>query len=103
LNTITFSSSLEEIQVVTEKQIREEQDSPWEVILFNDEVHSCEEVVFQIRKATGLGLQAASQVMMKAHSEGLAVCYSNSLEKCERVAAILCEIRLIVEVLRVTG
>lgn len=93
-------SSLEETENITDHQSKEEQDLPWEVILFNDEMHSCEEVVFQIQKATGAGLEAATQVMLKAHFEGLAICYSGQLDKCERVATILREINLIVEVLR---
>jgi len=93
-------SSLEETKDIQENELREDADFPWEVILFNDEVHSCDEVVFQIQKATGVGLQEATQVMLKAHNEGLAICYCGPLDKCERVAEILREISLIVEVLR---
>ncbi len=93
-------SALEESKHISARHLKEKQGFPWEVILFNDEVHSCDEVVFQIQKATGVGLEAATQVMMKVHLEGLAICYAGPLEKCERVALVLREISLIVEVLR---
>lgn len=92
--------TLQETQAGSALKLKEERDAPWEVILFNDEVHSCDEVVFQIQKATGLGFPAATQVMMKAHLEGLAICYSGPLDKCEHVVTILREIALIVELLR---
>ncbi|MBM3463988.1 MAG: ATP-dependent Clp protease adaptor ClpS [Armatimonadetes bacterium] len=71
---------------------------PWKVILYNDDVHSMDEVVFQIQKATGASLEKATMIMEEAHRCGRAVAYSGSKENCQKVAAVLRQIRLQVEV-----
>ncbi len=75
-----------------------EEDYPWQVIIFNDEIHSFDEVIFQIQKATGASLQAAFEVTMEIHTKGRAVCYEGALTRCEKIASILREISLHVEV-----
>lgn len=67
---------------------------PHNVILFNDENHSMDEVVTQIQKATGCGVRQAVTVMMEAHNNGRAIVFSGGLERCEHVEAVLNEIRL---------
>ena len=66
------------------------------VILFNDEVHSMNEVVTQIQKATGYSLEKAEAIMFEAHTTGQAIVYSGSREDCERVAGVLARIALVV-------
>ena len=67
---------------------------PHNVILFNDESHSMEEVSKQIMKATQCGAGKAFQVMMEAHKNGRAIVFSGGLERCELVESILAEIQL---------
>jgi len=67
---------------------------PWNVILLNDDVHSLEEVVVQVVRATSCKLQVAEAITWEAHSRGEAVCYTGSRERCELVASILEEIDL---------
>jgi ATP-dependent Clp protease adapter protein ClpS len=67
---------------------------PWNVILFNDDVHSFEEVILQLQKATGCSLERAGAIAQEAHNNGKAVCFTGPLERCEIVAAKLYEIRL---------
>ncbi len=71
---------------------------PWQVIIFNDEVHTFDEVIFQIQKATGASLQAAFEITVEIHTQGRSICFEGSLTECERVANILREISLSVEV-----
>ncbi|HXN06056.1 MAG TPA: ATP-dependent Clp protease adaptor ClpS [Nitrospiria bacterium] len=73
-------------------------DHPWNVILYNDDVHSLEEVISQVQKATGASLENAIAITLEAHASGRAICFSGSLEECNKVANILKEIRLHVEV-----
>jgi ATP-dependent Clp protease adapter protein ClpS len=75
-----------------------ELDNPWQVVLFNDEVHSFDEVILQIQKATGYALERAVELTIRVHEKGKALIYVGSKEKCERVSAILQKIRLIVQV-----
>jgi len=71
---------------------------PWNVILYNDDVHSFEEVIFQVQKATGFALERAVEITLEAHQTGRAVCFTGDLDTCNRVAGILKEIRLHVEI-----
>ena len=63
-------------------------------ILFNDEVHSMDEVTLQIMKAITCTLQEAMNIMLEAHKNGRAVVCSGHKERCEHAAAVLEEIRL---------
>lgn len=83
-----------------EKDIDAEKQTvrPWKVILYNDDVHTMDEVVFQLQKATGCSLERATMIMSEAHMRGRAVCYEGAKEECQKVAAVLRQIRLQVEV-----
>jgi ATP-dependent Clp protease adaptor protein ClpS len=87
---------LELAEVNTEQ--KEELDNPWQVVLFNDEVHSFDEVILQIQKATGYSLERAAEITLRVHNNGKAVVYIGSKEDCEKVAGVLNQIRLIVQV-----
>jgi ATP-dependent Clp protease adaptor protein ClpS len=70
---------------------------PWVVILYNDDWHPYDQVVFQVQKATGCSLEEAEWITHEAHTQGRAIAYSGTQEECERVANVLREIRLQVE------
>lgn len=78
----------------TDIRIRE----PWKVILYNDDIHTFDEVIVQLRKATGCTDEQAAKIAFEAHMKGKAVAYSGSFEKCFKVMGILREIQLIVEI-----
>lgn len=71
---------------------------PWQVILFNDEVHSFDQVILQVQKATGCGLKEATRITFEAHMNGKSVAFRGEFADCHRVAGILREIQLIVEI-----
>lgn len=73
-------------------------NTPWKVLLFNDEVHSFEEVILQVQKATECSLLQASKITLEAHQKGKAMVYSGEFAECLKVAGILREIQLIVEI-----
>jgi ATP-dependent Clp protease adapter protein ClpS len=81
-----------------EEQDKTAKGSPWRVILFNDEVHSFDEVILQVQKATGVSLKTAFEITLEAHTMGRAVCFAGLLPDCERVAGILRQIDLHVEI-----
>ena len=70
---------------------------PWIVILYNDDHHSVDEVVFQVQKATGCSLEKAVGITLEAHTRGRAVAYEGTQQDCEKAAAVLRQIRLQVE------
>jgi ATP-dependent Clp protease adaptor protein ClpS len=81
--------------------VDEEQEArtrrPWIVILYNDDHHAFDEVVFQVQKATGCSLEEAEWITYEAHTSGRAIAYTGTMEECERVAGVLRQIRLQVE------
>ena len=74
--------------------------NPWQVVLFNDEVHSFDEVILQIQKATGASLEKAAELTLRVHHKGRAVVFYGPRDACLRVAGILQQIQLTAEVER---
>ncbi|MCW8803583.1 MAG: ATP-dependent Clp protease adaptor ClpS [Ignavibacteriaceae bacterium] len=64
------------------------------VILFNDDLHTFEEVIAQIIKATKCSFIEARDKTFEVHVNGKAVVYSGKLADCLRVSGILEEILL---------
>ena len=71
---------------------------PAKVILFNDEVHTFEEVITQLIKAIRCGQQKAESLAWEAHNSGRAIVYSGELPKCMEVSGILEEIELMTQI-----
>ena len=70
----------------------------WRVVLFNCDCHTFDEVERQLQKAVHCGLSAARSLSWEVHSKGSAVVYEGPRERCEAVAAVLEDIKLIVKV-----
>ncbi|HET8759892.1 MAG TPA: ATP-dependent Clp protease adaptor ClpS [Nitrospiria bacterium] len=68
------------------------------VILYNDDVHAFDDVVRQVQRATGVSTEEAFAITLQAHEAGRAVCYVGSSDACDKVAGILREIALHVEI-----
>lgn len=70
------------------------------VFLFNCECHSFEDVITQLLKAVpGMTRPSAEELAWRVHTQGLAEVYRGGTSECERVAKILGETGLIVQVL----
>ncbi|HXZ43327.1 MAG TPA: ATP-dependent Clp protease adaptor ClpS, partial [archaeon] len=75
-------------------------DGGSKVFLFNCDCHSFEEVIVQLLKAVpGMTRPLAEELAWRAHTQGLAEVYRGSASECDRVAKILGETGLIVQVL----
>ena len=68
------------------------------VILYNDEWHGVDEVVVQVMKACECQWEEALRITEEAHFKGRAVCFRGPRPKCQKVAAVLREIKLQCEV-----
>lgn len=68
------------------------------VILYNDDLHAFDDVVRQVQKATGVSTEDAFAITLQAHEAGRAACYAGSHDACVKVADILREIGLHVEI-----
>ncbi|TNE73650.1 ATP-dependent Clp protease adaptor ClpS [bacterium] len=89
---------LVELDLIEKLEQKNELKAPWNCILFNDDFHTFDEVIYQIMIATGYVQEKAEQIAMNAHSAGKAVVYSGEAEECLRISAILEEIFLLTEV-----
>jgi len=69
-------------------------EGPLKVILFNDEVHTFDEVIAQLIKATGCSSTRAEGLAWEVHTTGKAVCFEGGLGDCLRVSGVLEEIGL---------
>lgn len=67
---------------------------PWNVILINDDWHTFDEVIVQLMKATNCTTDRAAEIAWVVHTQGEALCFTGSKERCELVADILEEIKL---------
>ncbi len=67
---------------------------PARAILFNDEIHTFDEVIAQIKKATGCDQAKAEALTWEVHQKGKSCVWEGTMERCLQVTNILEEIRL---------
>ena len=67
-------------------------------ILLNCSCHSFDEVENQLVKAIHCSLSKAREISWTVHTTGSAVVYTGPKERCEAVAMVLEDIRLVVKV-----
>lgn len=85
-----------EVDVLTEEQ--EEEDTPWRVILYDDDVHTFDEVIEQLIKALKCSASHAEELTFTVHNEGKAKVFEGSFEDCFEVNGVLKEIQLVTEI-----
>jgi ATP-dependent Clp protease adaptor protein ClpS len=69
------------------------------VFLFNCNCHTFDEVIHQLCKAIpGMTRGEAEEIAWRVHTQGLAEVYRGGRQECERVAKVLGETGLIVQV-----
>ena len=68
--------------------------SPAKVVLFNDELHTFDEVIGQIIKATGCDQSRAEALTWEVHNTGKAIVFEGAMPECVSVSSVLEEIEL---------
>lgn len=87
----TFSPKpIEDRQVRTDVLVQE----PSKVILFNDDVHSFEEVIDQLVKAIRCDTAKAEALTWEVHATGKAAVFEGTMDECVQVSGVLEEIAL---------
>lgn len=71
---------------------------PAKVVLFNDDIHTFDEVIGQLIKATRCTEERAGALAWEVHTTGRAVVYSGELVRCVEVSGILEEIQLMTQI-----
>jgi len=71
---------------------------PARVILFNDDIHTFDEVIAQLIKAIHCTAARAEALAMEVHTNGKAVVFGGELVRCMEVSAVLEEIKLMTQI-----
>ena len=87
-----------EREILVDTMEEELLDTPWTLILYDDDVHTFDEVIHQLIKALGCSMKRAEEITYVVHNEGKAVVYQGSFEECLKINAVLQEIQLITEI-----
>ena len=69
------------------------------VILFNDDWHTFDEVIFQLIKALGCNFEVARAYAFEVHVKGNSMVYSGEMKDCLKVSSVLEEIALSTQIL----
>lgn len=83
-----------EVEVLDYPEDENSTQHPCKVILFNDEIHTFDEVSSQIIKAIKCSTEKAEALTWEVHSKGKAVIFSGDMNECLRVSGVLEEIGL---------
>jgi ATP-dependent Clp protease adapter protein ClpS len=87
-----------EVDVLEEEQEDEDEETPWRVILYDDDIHTFDEVIEQLMKALKCNKSHAEELTYKVHNEGKAEVFEGSFEECFEVNGVLKEIQLVTEI-----
>ncbi len=98
LRPAQFATSNPEVESVTEEAVEERVDTPWRVILFNDEIHTFDEVINQLIKAVGCSTKQAEKHAWTVHTQGKDCVYEGRFDDCFRVQGVLREIQLVTQI-----
>ena len=84
-HTLSFAkeaSNEGDLETLAQEEVEEAIQTPWRLILYNDEVHTFEEVIQQLIKALKCGRGRAEELTLKVHSEGKAIVFEGEFEEC---------------------
>jgi len=68
--------------------------TPAKVILFNDEIHTFEEVIGQLIKALKCDTTRAEALTWEVHNSGKAAVFDGPMDQCVKISGVLEEIGL---------
>ncbi|MBO6584911.1 MAG: ATP-dependent Clp protease adaptor ClpS [Gracilimonas sp.] len=96
---VLSGTEVEETTETKEKEeVKDAVDTPWRLILYDDDIHTFDEVISQLMKATGCSLSEAEDKTWKVHNEGKALVHEGEFEECLRIDGVLKEIQLVTEI-----
>ena len=82
----------------TEVAVEDRVETPWRVVLYDDDVHTFDVVIVQVVKATGCTAERAARHAWTVHTEGKDCVYTGEFFECLRVQGVLREIQLVTEI-----
>lgn len=87
-----------ETETIEREETATQVDTPWRVILFDDDIHTFDEVIVQLMKATGCSAEQAERHAWTVHTQGKDCVYQGSFDECFRVQGVLREIQLVTQI-----
>jgi len=87
-----FNSHQTDQETITENKTTVE--IPGKVVLYNDDWHTFDEVIFQLMKAVNCSLVQARNFAFEVHFKGKAIVFTGGLTQCLKVSSVLEEIAL---------
>ncbi len=72
--------------------------TPWRVIVYDDDIHTFEDVILQLMKATGCSEQRAEKHAFTIDATGKDCVFEGDFFDCFRVQGVLREIQLVTEI-----
>lgn len=89
-----------DVDVLVEEDVADETrlGHPWRVVLYDDDIHTFDDVIVQLRKATGCTEEQAARHAWTVHTEGKDVVFEGEFFDCLRVQGVLHEIQLVTEI-----
>jgi ATP-dependent Clp protease adaptor protein ClpS len=88
----------EQWETYAEEDVQEAIQTPWRLILYNDDVHTFDEVILQLIKALNCGRTHAEELTLQVHHEGKAIVFEGEFEECLKRDGVLREIDLMTEI-----
>ena len=83
-----------DIEVAVEDRV----ETPWRVVLYDDDVHTFDDVIEQLVKAVGCTPERGARHAWTVHTEGKDCVYTGDFFECMRVQGVLREIALVTEI-----
>jgi ATP-dependent Clp protease adaptor protein ClpS len=87
-----------DVETVEREETGVEVETPWRVILFNDDIHTFDEVIHQLIKATGCSAEQAERHAWTVHTQGKDCVFEGRFDECFRVQGVLREIQLVTQI-----
>lgn len=87
-----------EVETLELTEEEEEIKTPWRLVLYDDDIHTFDEVINQLIKALGCSVSKAEKITLRVHNDGKALVYEGSFEECLKINSVLQEIQLVTEI-----
>ena len=101
-NSGRFLLILKDMEPTPQGQAEQDEEvlthEPAKVVLFNDDVHTFDEVIVQLIKATRCPRTKAEALAWEVHTKGKAIVFSGEIPRCMEVSGILEEIQLLTQI-----
>lgn len=101
-DTYYTNSVLADLEPATETstttELEEEVQTPWRLFLYDDDIHTFDEVIEQLIKATGCAYSHAEKLTWQVHNDGKALVHEGDFMDCLRIDGVLKEIQLVTEI-----